>query len=98
VTLPLTEVLKISETYRSKEPGDSAIWEWTLEAKLAFHKLKKTFTEAPTLQYFYPDKVIILQMDTSGFAIAAILNQYDLFVVLRPVNFDSWECSPDKQN
>jgi len=34
----------------------------------------------------------------SGFAIAGILNQYDGFRTLRPVNVYSRECSPAKQN
>jgi hypothetical protein len=65
---------------------------------LAFRKLKRTFTEAPILQHFDPAKPIILQMDASGFAIADILNQYDVFGVLRPVNFYSRKCSPAEQN
>jgi len=64
---------------------------------LAFRKLKRTFTEAPILQHFDPAKPIILQTDTSGFAIAGILNQYDVFGVLRPVNFYSRKCSPAEQ-
>jgi len=98
VTLPLTELLKKSETSRGKKSEGSAQWEWTLEAELAFRNLKWTFTEAPILQHFDPAKPIILQTDASGFAIAGILNQYDVFGVLRPVNFYSRKCSPAEQN
>jgi hypothetical protein len=98
VTLPLTELLKKSETSRGKKSEGSAKWEWTREAELAFRKLKRTFTEAPILQHFDPAKPIILQTDASGFAIAGILNQYDVFGVLRPVNFYSRKCSPAEQN
>jgi hypothetical protein len=65
---------------------------------LAFQKLKRTFTKAPILQHFDPTKQIILQMDASGFAIAGILNQYDSFRVLRPVNVYSRKCSSAEQN
>jgi len=64
---------------------------------LAFRKIKRTFTEASILQHFDPPKPIILQTDASGFAIAGILNQYDVFGVVKPVNFYSRECSPGEQ-
>jgi len=73
-------------------------WEWTRDAELAFRKLKKAFTEAPIHQHFDPTKPIILQTDACGFAMAGILNQYDRFRTLRPVNFYSPRCSPAKQN
>jgi len=98
VTLPLTELLNESETSPGKKPEGSAKSEWTWEAELAFGKLKRTFTEAPILQHFDPAKRIILQTDASGFAIAGILNQYDVFGVLRPVNFYSGKCAPAEQN
>ena len=50
------------------------------------------------MQHFDPAKPIILQTDTSGFAIAGILNQYDGFGVLRPTSFYSWKCTPAEQN
>jgi hypothetical protein len=37
-------------------------------------------------------------MDASGFEIAGILNQYDGFSILRPVNFNTQKCSPAEQN
>jgi len=98
VTLPLTEFRKNSDTFRGKKSGGSAKWEWTREAELAFRKLKRTFTEAPILQHFNRAKQIILQTEASGFAIAGILNQYDVSGVLRLVNFPSRECSPAEQN
>jgi hypothetical protein len=88
VTTPISDLLKNS-------PGK---WEWTRAAELAFRKLKKAFSEAPIHQHFDPAKPIILQTDASGFAIAGILNQYDSFGILRPVNFYSQKCSPAEQN
>jgi hypothetical protein len=57
-----------------------------------------TFTVAPILQHFDPAKPIILQPDASGFQIAAICNQYNVFGVLRLVNFNSRNCSSAEQN
>ena len=49
--------------------------------------MKTAFTDAPILNHFDPAKPIILQTDESGFATAGILNKYDGFGILRPVNF-----------
>jgi len=90
VAAPITNLLQTR--------SGSARWEWSRDAELAFCKLKRAFTEAPILQHFDPRKPIILQTDASGFAIAGILNQYDGFGTLRPVNFHYWKCSPAEQN
>ena len=98
VTLPLTELLRMTEIVRTlKAPGKAPgkpnkplpKWEWTRGAELAFRKLKKAFTDAPILQHFDTAKPIILQTDASGFAIGRILNQYDGFGTLPTVNFYS---------
>jgi len=73
-------------------------WEWTWEAGLAFQKLKKAFTKALILQLLDPAKSIILQTDASCFAITGILNQYNGFGNLLPVNFYTQKCSPAKLN
>jgi hypothetical protein len=98
LTLPLTELLKISETTCGKKSEGSAKWEWTREAELAFGKRKRTCTVAPILQHFDPAKPIIHLMDRSGFAIASVLNQYNIFGIHRVVNFYSRKCSPAEQN
>jgi hypothetical protein len=99
VTLLLTELLKKSETSpRGKKETHPAKWEWTRQAKVGFRKLKRTFTQQPILHHFDPATSIILQMAMSGFVIAGIPNQYDVFGVLRPVNLYSRKCSSAKQN
>jgi hypothetical protein len=98
VSVRLTELLKKLETFRGKKSGDSAKWDWTREAELSFGTLKRIFTEAPILQHFNPAKPIILQTDPSAFAISGILNQDNVFGVLRPVNFYSRKGSPAEQN
>jgi len=91
------ELINKSETYHSKQSGRSAKSEWTWEAELAFPKLKTTLWEAPILQHFDPAKRIILQTDSSGFAIAGIPNQYNVFGVPSPANSYSQKCTPTKQ-
>jgi hypothetical protein len=99
VTLPLTEFLtKSAASPRGKKGAHTVKWKWTWEAELAFRKLKRTFTVAPILQHFHHAKPIIVQTDASGFAIAGILNQYDVSGVLRPIKFYSRKCSPAEQN
>jgi len=98
VTLPLKELLKKSETSCGKKLEGSAKWEWTWEAEWAFRRPKRTFTEALILYYFQLPKSIFLQTDASGFAIAGILNQYDVFGVCRPGNVYPWKCSQAEKN
>src|SRR5947209_18428379 len=73
-------------------------FEWTHQADLAFHKLKRAFTDAPILMHFDLNKPIILQTDASGFAIARILCQFDGFGIFRPVAFYSHKCNSAEQN
>jgi hypothetical protein len=89
VTAPISNLLK---TQGSRK------WEWTRDAELAFRILKKAFTEAPILQHFNQQKPIILHTDASGLVITSILNQYDGFGILRPVNFYSQKGSPTGKN
>jgi hypothetical protein len=65
---------------------------------LAIQKLKWTITEEPILQHFNPAKLVILHTDTSESAIEGILNQYDGFGVLRPVNLYCQKFSSAKHN
>jgi hypothetical protein len=76
----------------------SRMSEWTQDAELRFRKLKKAFTEALILQHFKLQKLIILLTDASGCALAGILNLYNRFGILRPVNFYTRKCSPAEQN
>jgi len=95
VTTPISDLQKKEENSRTSK---LVKWEWTQDAELAFLKLKRAFTDAPILNHFDQAKPIILQTDASGFAIAGILNQYDGFGILRPVNFNSRKCTGAEQN
>ena len=86
VTTPISDLLKKVETSRMPKQLQ---WEWTRIAELVFRKLEKAFPDEPILNHFDPAKLIILQTDASSFPIAGILNPYDGFGILRPVNFYS---------
>jgi hypothetical protein len=88
LTTPISDILNNS-------PGK---WEWTQGAELGFQKVKKAFTKRPIHQHFHSAKQVILQTDASCFAIAGILNRYDGFGILTPVNFYSRKFCPDEQN
>ena len=70
IAAPLTNLLKGSQSGRKTGP-----FEFGADAKLAFERLKATFTQAPLLRHFNPEKPIRLETDASGFAIAGILSQ-----------------------
>jgi len=52
----------------------------------------------PILNHCEPAEPIVLQTDASGFAMASILNQYNGFRSLKPVNFSSRKYSGAEQN
>ena len=45
------------------------------DAKRAFKELKAVFSSAPLLAHFDPTKLIVVETDASGYAIAGILSQ-----------------------
>jgi len=103
ITFPWTALLRKMERARAPRDSEGPLGpaperEWTREGELARRKLKKPCTEAPILQHFDLAKPINLQPDACGFAIAGILNQYDAFRTLQPVNFYSRKGSPAEQN
>jgi len=69
-----------------------------LGSRVGVLETKKDLHRGTNLAAFRSPKPIILQTDASGFTIAGNLNQYNVFGVLRPVNFDSRKCSPAVQN
>jgi len=63
-----------------------------------FSQVKKGLYWRTILQHFDPQKLIILQTDASGFLIACILQPFDAFGILQPVNFYSRKCCAAKDN
>ncbi|KAG5716111.1 hypothetical protein E4T56_gene10872 [Termitomyces sp. T112] len=50
-------------------------WDWDSKCQSVFLLLKKAFTSAPVLRHFDPSLPIVLECDTSDYAIAGILSQ-----------------------
>jgi len=87
VARPLTELTK-----KDRE------WSWNAEADAAFTELKKRFTTAPILAHFDPAKEVIIETDTSDFALGAILSQRDKERHLHLVAFHSRKMQPAEMN
>jgi hypothetical protein len=65
---------------------------------MAFDTLKVTFTSAPILAHFDPDRDVIVEMDASDYVSTGMLSQYDDDNVLHPVAYVSKKRSPAKCN
>jgi len=83
VARPLTERTKKTEK-----------WSGNKEAEKAFQELKERFTMAPVLAHFNPKNPVIIETDTSDFAIGAVLSQWDSDNKLHPVAFHSKKFQP----
>jgi len=88
VARPLTELTK----------GKKKEWEWNQQAGKAFRELKQRFTTAPILAHFDATKPVIIEIDTSDFAIGAVLSQRDEEGRLHPVAFHSRKFQPVEIN
>jgi hypothetical protein len=64
----------------------------------AFQALKQTFTTAPILCHFDPEKLIIVETDASDYVSAGILSQHNEEGKLHPVAFFSKKHSPTEYN
>jgi Reverse transcriptase (RNA-dependent DNA polymerase)/RNase H-like domain found in reverse transcriptase len=64
IAAPLTEL-----TRKDKD------FEWTTDAQDAFEQLKQDFTRAPILLTFDPEKQIVVETDSSDYALGAMLSQ-----------------------
>jgi len=84
VARPLTELTK----------GGKKEWEWNQQSEEAFQELKQWFTTAPILAHFDATKPVVIETDTSDFAIGAVLSQRDEEVRLHPVAFQSRKFQP----
>jgi reverse transcriptase-like protein/uncharacterized protein DUF4939/aspartyl protease len=64
ITAPLTNLTKKDQPFS-----------WTDEAQQAFDALKTAFTQAPMLLTFDPSKDIVVETDSSDYALGAVLSQ-----------------------
>src|SRR3979490_1599676 len=52
-------------------------WAWTEDCQKSFDFLKTAFTSAPILHHWEPDRILVMETDTSDYALAAILSTID---------------------
>ena len=86
ITVPLTRLTRKDVT-----------WNFDEKARSAFNTLKSRFTSAPILSHFVPGRPIILETDTSDYAIAAVLSQESDDRV-HPIAFHSQTLSAPERN
>ena len=84
---PLTNLLRQNVPFRI----DST-------ALAAFDALKESFTSAPVLAHFQPDRQTFIETDASDFAIAAVVSQKDDTGTLRPIAFFARKLQPAELN
>jgi hypothetical protein len=70
------------------------LFTWSTEQERAFDTLKVTFTSAPVLAHFDPDRDIIVEMDASDYLSAGVLSQYDNDSILHCMAYFSKKHSP----
>ena len=51
-------------------------WEFTKDCQQAFNLLKQAFTSTPILTHYVLEHLVVVEMDASDYAIAAILSQW----------------------
>ena len=67
------------------------VWNFTLECRESFERLKKAFTTTLVLTHWVPNMQIILETDTSNYALAAILSITSLDnSEVHLITFHSW--------
>jgi hypothetical protein len=73
-------------------------WRWTQQEQEAFDKLKAVFVSEPVLAHFHPDREILVETDSSGYAVGGVLSQYDDKGILRPCAYFSRKNNPHECN
>ena len=66
-----------------------APWDFTPECRKAFETLKTAFTITPILSHWISDAPLVVETDTSDYALAAILLTYTEDGELHPIAFHS---------
>jgi hypothetical protein len=69
-----------------------------MEQQMAFDTLKATFTSAPILARFDPDRDVIVETDASDYVSTSVLSQYDDDNVLYPMAYFSKKHFPVECN
>ena len=64
-------------------------WDFNEDCHMAFRTLKEAFTKAPVLAHWKPNQQMVVETNTSDYALAAILSAYDMEGALHPIAFHS---------
>ena len=73
-------------------------WTFTDEAQKSFNALKAAFTSALVLTNWEPDKPLIIEMDTSNYALGVILSIISDSGKIHPIVFHSYTFTSPEQN
>ena len=74
------------------------LWNWTEQCEEAFQGLKQSFTTAPILAHFWPDRAKMIETDASDLAKGGILSQLEPDKLWHPVAFYSKKFLPAELN
>ena len=64
-------------------------WNFDDRCRAAFESLKLSFTSAPILSHYVPDRPLVVETDASDYAITGILSQYEPDGEIHPIAFFS---------
>ena len=73
-------------------------WDFNKRCCDSFEQLKEEFTHAPVLTQWVPDAKMILETDTSDYALAAILSVFTADGEVHPITFHSHSFNPAELN
>ena len=73
-------------------------WDFSEKPRQAFETLKWAFTSAPVLTHWVPDQPIIVETDTSDYALGAILSIQTDSGNIHPIAFHSHSFAPAEIN
>ena len=76
----------------------STVWNFSDQCCEAFNSLKKAFTTAPILTHYSPDTLLIIETDTSDYALSTIISTYLLDGEIHPIAFHSRTFTPPELN
>ena len=78
ITVPLTRLTRKGLT-----------WDFNEDCHMAFRTLKEAFMRAPVLAHWKPDQRMVMETNTSDYALVAILSVYGTEGALHPIAFHS---------
>jgi hypothetical protein len=87
ITTPLTRLTR-----------KNAPWNFDSKCRAAFDKLKEEFTHVPLLTHWVPDSQIVVETDTSDYALATILSIHSSDGEIHPITFHSRSFNPAELN